>query len=289
MTLRTLSDLESRLILDLEWREQALLTLQDVVTILGCSYAHARKLVHQLVTKRWLERVGPGKYQLIPADRGLLAIPDMNPLLAGSVLVASYYYAYATANHFHGLSTQAPATVYLATPQVKALTEIRGVEYRCVTLPPNKFFGYQKARVYTADVMMAEPEKAVVDSLDKMAYVGGIAGVAQVVHVALQRATRRDRPNPPPSGAPGLDPQRLADYAARMASHALVQRLGYLWERLGGVWAPEVEATLQAGLGQAKTYLGPTRQWGTGGEYNPRWRVVVNVPEHVLLGEIRQA
>ncbi|MCX6028155.1 MAG: hypothetical protein NT169_02490 [Chloroflexi bacterium] len=62
-----------------------------------------------------------------------------------------------------------------------------------------------------------------------------------------------------------MDPQRLADYAARMASHALVQRLGYLWERLGGVWAPEVAAALQAGLGQAKTYLGPTRQWGTGG------------------------
>lgn len=93
----------------------------------------------------------------------------------------------ATANHFYGLSTQVPATVYVATTKTKRPTEIRGVEYRFVTLKPSRFFGYQKARVYTAEVMIAEPEKAVVDSLDKMSYAGGIAEVARVVHVVRQR------------------------------------------------------------------------------------------------------
>jgi predicted transcriptional regulator of viral defense system len=271
MALRTLSDLESKLVMELEWQEKRLVTLQDVMDILGCSYGHARKLAHRLEKKRWLDRLEPGKYQFIPASRGSQAVPDMNPLLAGSVLVEPYYYSYATANHFYGLSTQVPATAYVATTKTKRPTEIRGVEYRFVTLTPSRFFGYQKARVYTAEVMMAEPEKAVVDSLDKMGYAGGIAEVARVIHVARRQ----------------VDLNKLADYALRMGSHALGQRLGYLLETTGEALPPEVEARLLAGVGKVKTYLGLTGHWGTGGEYNARWQVVVNVPEQQLLGEIR--
>ena len=90
MALRTLSDLESKLVMELEWQEKRLVTLQDVMDILGCSNGHARKLVHQLERKRWLDRLAPGKYQFIPASRGCQAVPDMNPLLAGSVLVEPY-------------------------------------------------------------------------------------------------------------------------------------------------------------------------------------------------------
>jgi predicted transcriptional regulator of viral defense system len=239
--------------------------------ILDCSYGHARKLAHQLEKKRWMDRLGPGKYQFIPASRGSQAVPDMNPLLAGSVLIEPYYYSYATANHFYGFSSQTPATVYVATTKTKRPTEIRGVEYRFVSLRPSLFFGYQKTRVYTAEVMMTEPEKAVVDSLDKMHYAGGIAEVARVVQAARPR----------------VDLTKLADYALRMGSYALVQRLGYLLETIGEALPPKIEAGLLAGVGQAKTYLGPTNRWGTGGEYNARWQVVVNVPEQHLLGEIR--
>ena len=271
MALRTLSDLESKLVMELEWQEEQLVTLRDVMDILGCSYAHARKLAHQLEKKRWLDRLAPGKYQFIPASRGSQAVPDMNPLLVGSMLVEPYYFSYATANHFYGFSPQVPATVYVATTKTKRPTEIRGVEYRFVSLKSSKFFGYQKARVYTAEVMMAEPEKAVVDSLDKMGYAGGIAEVARVIQAAFER----------------VDLHRLADYGLRMGSHALVQRLGYLLEALGGPLAPEVADRLLAGVGKSKTYLGPTSRWGTGGEYSARWQVVVNVPEQQLLGEIR--
>ena len=271
MALRTLSDLESKLVMELEWQEKQLVTLRDVMNILGCSYGHARKLAHQLEKKRWLDRLAPGKYQFIPASRGSQAVPDMNPLLAGSALVEPYYFSYARANHFYGFSPQVPTTVYLATTKIKRPTEIRGVEYRFVSLEPSKFFGYHKTKVYTAEVMMAEPEKSAVDSLDKMSYAGGIAEVARVVQVARQR----------------VDLHKLADYALRMGSHALVQRLGYLLEALGDPLLPEVADRLLVGVGRSKTYLGPTSRWGTGGKYNARWQVVVNVPTQQLLGEIR--
>ena len=113
---------------------------------------------------------------------------------------------------------------------------------------------------------MAEPEKTVVDSLDKMGYAGGVAEVARVIQAALER----------------VDLHRLADYGLRMGSRALVQRLGYLLEMLAGPLAPEVADRLLAGVGKSKTYLGPTSRCGTGGEYNARWQVVVNVPEQRL-------
>ena len=271
MAQRTLSDLESKLVMELEWQEKPFVTLQDVTDILGCSHGHARKLLHQLEKKRWLDRLVPGKYQFIPASRGAQAVPDMNPLLVGSALVEPYYYSYATANHFYGFTTQTPAIVYIAVTKARRPAEIRGVEYRFVSLNPSKFFGYQKTRVYTAEVFMAEPEKAVVDSLDKMNYAGGIAEVARVIQVARRQ----------------VDLGKLADYALRMGSHALVQRLGYLLETLGEPPPAKVTDKLLSGLGATKTYLGPISRWGTGGVYDPRWQVVVNVPDRQLMGEIR--
>ena len=210
MAVRTLSDLESKLVMELEWQEKKLVTLQDMIDILDCSYAHARKLAHQLERKRWLDRLEPGKYQFIPANRGSEAVPDMNPLLAGSVLIAPYYYSYATANHFYGFTPQVPATVYIATTKTKRPTEIRGV-----------------------------------------------------------------------------DLEKLADYALRMESKALVQRLGYLLETLGNSLPPGLEDRLLSGIGKSKTYLGPASRWGTGGDYDPKWQVVVNVPAQQIMGEIR--
>ena len=287
MAVRTLSDLESKLIMELEWREKKLVTLQDVIDILDCSYAHARKLAHQLERKRWLDRLEPGKYQFIPASRGSEAVPDMNPLLAGSVLIAPYYYSYATANHFYGFTPQVPATVYIATTKTKRPTEIRGVEYRFVSLKPSKFFGYRETGVYTARVVMAEPEKAVVDSLDKMGYAGGIIEVARVVHSALRQALRQTQEGPQDTARDRVDLEKLADYALRMESKALVQRLGYLLETLGDSLPPGLEDRLLASISKSKTYLGPTSRWGTGGDYDSKWQVVVNVPAQQLMGEIR--
>jgi len=72
-----------------------------------------------------------------------------------------------------------------------------------------------------------------------------------------------------------------------MGSRALVQRLGYLLETLTGPLPEELAAKLLAAIGRSKTYLGPISRWGTGGDYDPKWQVVVNVPTQQLLGEIR--
>ena len=82
---RTLSKTEAKFVLDLEWRNQKTVTLTEMRE---ASENYARLFAHRLVKKGWLERLRPGLFQLIPADRGPEGVADTNPLAAGAVLVS---------------------------------------------------------------------------------------------------------------------------------------------------------------------------------------------------------
>ena len=270
---RSLSDLEAKLILHLEWEKQPLVTIEDTMAILDCSYDHARQLLHRLSRRRWLIPLTPGKYELIPAERGEHAFPDTNPLFVGSALVEPYYFSFATAAFFHGLSTQASATVYIATPvrTSRRLYQVRGKQYRLVFQAPHKFFGAEEVDAYGSRVSMAEPEKTIVDALDRPEYAGDIPEIAGM----LQRG----------QGRLGWD--KLAEYGLRFQSQALVQRLGYLIDLLRLSVPEQARGLLLSGVGRSTPYLGRPRHWGTGGEYDSTWRIVDNVPRQELLAEIQ--
>jgi predicted transcriptional regulator of viral defense system len=269
---RSLSPLESRLILRLEWDKQAVVTAEDVGDILHVSPDHARQILHRLARDRWLSQIRPGKYELIPAERGEYAFDDPNPLFIGSVLVEPYYFSYATAAFFHGLTTQAALTVFIATTQPRPRRMlVRKKEYRLVFQPAHKFFGWKLVNAYGSQVNMAEPEKTLLDSLDRPRYVGDIPEVATMLW----------------RGKSNLDWDRLADYAVRFNSQALIQRLGYLLDQLDLRVADNIRGKLLAELGgKNKCYLGQPRKWGVGGEYSSTWQVVNNIPRHILLAEI---
>lgn len=270
---RSLSGLEAKLILHMEWERQSTVTIEETMAILDCSYDHARRVLHRLARHRWLVPLTPGKYELIPADRGEHAFPDTNPLFIGSALVESYYFSYATAAFFHGLSTQASAVVYLATSvrTGRRIYHVRGKEYRLVLQPTLKFFGAVEVDAYGSRVRMAEPEKTVVDALDRPEYAGDIPEVAGM----LQRGRGR------------LDWDKLAAYGLRYRSQALIQRLGYLLDLLGYPVAAQTRELLLAGVGKSTPYLGRPGKWGTGGEYDSTWRIVDNLPRQELLAEIQ--
>lgn len=269
---RSLSVLESKLILHLEWEKQPVVTIEETMDILGCSYNHARQILHRLTQHHWLARITPGTYELIPAERGEHAFPDTNPLFIGSTLVDPYYFSFATSAFFYGLSTQASATVYIATTLRKGrqLLTVRGKAYRLVVQPAQKFFGAVEVNAYGSRVMMADREKTIVDALDRPAYAGDIPEIAAMLW----------------HGRGQLDWDRLADYALRMESQALVQRLGYLASLLNAPLGESARARLLANVSRSTPYLGRLGQWGTGGKYDATWQIIDNVPRRELLAEI---
>jgi len=272
MSTRSLSPLESKLILHLEWEKQPVVNIEDAMKILGVSYDHARQLLHGLVRNRWLVRIQPGKYELIPAERGEHAFPDTNPLFLGSVLVQPYYFSFATAAFFHGLSTQASQMVFIATSQnLPRRRLVREKEYRLVFQPEHKFFGWSEVDAYGSQVNMAEPEKAFLDSLDHPAYAGDIPEVAAMLW----------------RGRNSLDWQKMVDYAVRFRSRTLLQRLGYLLDAVKISIDSKVRRTLlEKAVAEGKCYLGQPAHWGTGGEYSSTWQIVDNLPRKELFAEL---
>lgn len=271
---RTLSSLESKLVMKLEWQKSSVITPADVKKYLRCDDATTWKLLHKLERKRWFERIQRGLYLFIPAERGESAIPPLNPFLVASRLVEPYYLTYATAAAHYGLTTQMRPVIFIATTKRKKQLKWRNSTFKFVTLPTKKFFGYTTSRVQDAEVRLAELEKVVVDCLDKPKYAGGIGEVAMILHAALRRA----------------DHAKLVDYATRMGSSALVQRLGFLSdmirERFEEGFSRQLMGTLQKYVGRSLIYIAPPTRFGYKGTFNKTWRVVENVPREQLLAEL---
>lgn len=267
---RTLSQNEAKVVLDLEWRNQKTLTLAELRAALGASETYARKVAHGLVKKGWLERLRPGLFQLIPADRGREGVADTNPLAAGAALVSPYFYSFGTACTHHGLTEQVFSEVYLACQEERRSETIRDKRYVFVHVAELRFFGFEETSVLGHAVQMATIERALLDAIDRPRYAGGIGEVSRIA----QR------------GASKVSWDTLLDLVRRWGSSALVQRLGYFMA-LHDVDVPDLVRAELLGLvrPESKIQLGPRRKWGTSGKLVRPWNVVENVPADVLISK----
>lgn len=269
---RSLSPLESKLILHLEWEKQPVVTVEDTAQVLNISQDYARKVLQRLARDHWLAPIVPGKYELIPAERGEYAFPDTNPLFIGSQLVSPYYFSYATSAYYHSVTTQASQTVYLATTEGKTRKLfIREKTYQIVHQQAHHFFGFGEVNAFGSQVMMSEPEKSLLDCLHRPVYCGDIPEVATM----LWRGKSR------------LQWDRLAEYAVRFESQSLIQRLGYLIELLEISVGEIIREKLFSEISGNTCYLGQISRWQKGGEYDSSWKVVDNIPRRELLTEIK--
>lgn len=269
---RTLSSLESRLILSLEWEKQPFLTIRQAGQVLSVSDDRARVILHRLVKKGWLAPVVPGIFELIPAERGEVAFVDTNPLALGSVLADPYAFAYSTAAYFYGLTTQASTMVFLQTNTGKTHTvTARSKAYRMIAVPDDLFFGIETANAYGSSVKMTDPEKTVLDSLFRPEISGDIPEVAAMLWQGKNR----------------FDWQKLTDYVFKFKSQSLIQRLGFLLDELNiEIPFTQRERLLQQ-VDKNFCYLGRRAKWGQGGKQNITWQVIQNIPENEIQAEIQ--
>lgn len=273
-----LTAVESELLSRIRAGKCGLVDPRRVQAILNVEAGHASKILNRLEQKGYLERIIRGRYLVIPLEYGYEErYPPMNSLVVGSVLTSPYYYGYQTANNFHGFTSQFSPRTYVCTVKPRRSFRWRSISYKFVTLVDDKFFGFAEAEADGCKIYVAEPEKAVLDSLDKPGYCGGVPQVVRVVSSALDYGVERDK---------------LLRYAERMGSASVLQRLGYIvellleqglnkgWERL----LDSVEDILSDNASYA--YLGPVGTHGREGRVEGRWKIIVNVDEAALLSEL---
>lgn len=265
--IRSLSKNEAKVVLGLEWAGKTTARIDDVRSALGASDAYARFVAHRLVKKGWLERLRPGLYQLVPADRGLEAAGDMNPLAAGSELVAPYFYSFGTACTHYGFTEQVFQEVYIACLARRRPVVMRGMRYVFAAVQAARFFGFREVSVLGKPVQMATPERTLLDAVDRPNLAGGVGELAHVVGRAASRVSW----------------EALLEEAARFGSAAVVQRLGCLLD----VQRAAIPVRIRAGLERlcrpgGRVYLAPVGRWGATGPVSRPWNVVLNLPVAVL-------
>lgn len=244
-------------ILKLIAKENRTFTFERALKISGITKANLKKILYRLERKGWVERIEKGKYMIIPleAEKGKYTL---NEFIIGSLLVNPYCIAYWSALNYYGLTEQIPTTVFIQTPSRKKKQEIEvfGVNYRCVRVKVDKFFGIRKEWIEETPVNISDMEKTIIDCLDKPHYCGGLVEVA--------KALRKDR----------LDIKKLTEYALKIGNTGVIRRLGYLCEILARkISLPEINT-------RNYLYLDPTMP--KKGTKNAKYRMIINLDENVI-------
>jgi predicted transcriptional regulator of viral defense system len=224
---------------------------RDFANIFDLPFPKAYNIIQRLEGKGLVKMVEKGKYLLLGYEgEKILA----NPMFIATKIVYPSYVSYWSALNFYGFTEQVPTKLLLATTKKKKEISFDGQRFRYIKVKPHKFFGYKRELLGGLDFLIAEKEKAIVDSLDQPSYAGGMSEVAKSLTNGLSE----------------MDVERLQEYALAMKNKSLCSRLGYLLERLGG----EVEGLL-SNISKGYILLDPERERSN--SYDKRWRINENM------------
>lgn len=172
--------------------------IKDLCLLLNLARVDAYNLIKALKYKRVIKKQG-AFYSFFDTDDFVIAVNIHFPS----------YISLWTALNYYGWSDQLPKKIYLCTTKYAPPLN----HFSFITLSPKRFFGYTSLN----GIVIAEKEKAIIDSLFFPKYAGGIAEIDACLRKAL----------------PQLDKEKLITYALQMKSKAVLRRMGYLLEKLG--------------------------------------------------------
>ncbi len=212
--------------------------------------------LRELTREGFLKRLARGIYAVTPNPGQLPAVDDF---LLASLIVKPSAIAYWSALNYYGLTEQIPGITFIQTPRKGGYSgeiSIGGRRFRVVTVRPHKFFGLNTIRISGRNVSITDPEKTLIDCLDKPQYCGGIIEVMK----ALKNGS--------------FDKETLLEYAEQMRNVAVLKRLGFLSEKLG--LGLEKEIKIPEKSKKSFPLLDPTMP--PEGRFDRRWGLRLNVP-----------
>lgn len=234
-----LSKLEDKSIEILRRNKLEIFRIRDLSLLMNRSKTDIYNLIKSLKKKNAIETIKSGIY----------ALKGTNEFIIGTNLNWPSYVSFWSALSYYGLSDQMPKKIFLAS--TKYHQEIKNFKY--VTLSKDRFFGYIKL----GDIIIAEKEKTIIDSLLFPKYSGGIKEITSAIEKSL----------------PVLDIKKLVGYALKIKSKAVIRRLGYILEinKINDKYIKE----LRSKIGKGYEKLDPTLKEKN--NFNKTWLLDVNI------------
>jgi len=247
-------------------RPQSTFTLADAQEITGLSSHLASSLLHKAVRRGLVSRLKPGVFVIVPPELGSTSEYAGDPLLTAKRLAggAPCFISHASAMEIHRMVTQPQLAVFASSSKRLRSRIVHGTQFRFVYVQPEHYFGSMKHWVTKQEsVEISDLERTVIDGLRQPEYCGGITEVAKGLWMRHE----------------DMQATRLVDYALRMATGAVVRRLGYLLE----IYAIASESELSR-LRDAltETYAPLDPMLPEEGTHLRRWRLQLNITPQEL-------
>jgi len=233
-------------------------TVRELAGLLNIPIEKSYSLVPRLEKKGFIRSVERGKYLLLGFEPERVL---SNQFFIASRVVYPSYVSFWSALNFYGFTEQVPMMVFLASTRKKKEVEFNDFIFKYVLMKTEKFFGYRKERTGDLDFLIAEEEKALIDSLYLPENAGGMAETAKAVYNA------RDN----------IDHDKLFSYAVSMNNRSLCSRLGYLLEKFG----IDARKLLESSSNEY-VKLDPAEKKSQ--SWDKKWHVNVNMNEEDILG-----
>lgn len=267
---RALGVTSSKLLSILSANDKNIFTITDAQKITKTSPTATRMLLSDLVRKKWLIRLAPGHYLIVPLSAGDKAEFSENWYVVAKHLIKPnpYYLSHYSALDIHEMTTQPLMTIYTTTPKRRKEAKVLGATFRFIYAKPSNLWGIEEIWVKpTEKVKVSDFERTIIDCLDNPKLCGGISELAKGLWVKRNE----------------IDYSKLIKYVERFGNKAVAKRLGFLLElyNIGNESVGKLRKFVTATFVLLDPSLPPS------GKHQSSWRVKVNLEPEELKEIIR--
>ena len=202
-------------------------------------------------------QINSKKYLIVPLKVGIEGKYSEHGFIIASHLVSPYYIGYQSALNYHGLTDRVSSTVFVVTPKRRKNRTILHTKFRFITVIEKKMYGYETVYISNSPIQISDPEKTIVDSLDRPKLSGGIDEIAKTLFFEHK----------------SLNIAKLLDYAEKNGNNTVIKRLGYILDTLKITEYTKLFKDIH--LSDAYSKLDPMKP--IEGSYIGKWNLVDNI------------
>ena len=219
--LKTLGSVSANLISSLYDFGKTIFTVSDVENITGLKGDWATALTHELIKRKIIARLKPGKYIIIPQEIGknIDYIGNWHVVAREIVKSPDYYISYYSAMDIHNMITHPVTKVFVTTPKQEYNKQrvVGNTTFEFIYTNTKYIWGIQKFWVTKSEqVRVSDIERTTIDCLYRPKYCGGVMEIIKGLWIQKEK----------------IDFDKLFDYVIKFKKIVVIKKVGYILESL---------------------------------------------------------
>lgn len=208
---------------------------------LNTSNKYINLYLHRLKNDKKIFKIEKNKYTLYK-----------DPFLIASRIVWPSYISCWSAVKYHNLTEQIPHDIWVITTKYKKDIIFDNVTIRFIKTKKSNFFGYNKIKYSNFEILMADSEKAIIDSalLRKVSF-------SEIKEIVLNNIK-------------AFKTNKFLHYLKKINNKSLIKRFGYLFELLGKDYYGRLRRYIDA------VYIPLDYSKRKEGKRNDKWKLIIN-------------